>query len=84
LPALELLIVGFGGGVLMSGVVMDKGPRPPSKIEQHAAEVARPPIVAATPVPGGGGEGSGSGAAGRASSVSPAATSAADPDRSAV
>ena len=48
---LGLLIVGFGGGVLMSGVVMDKGPRPPSKIEQHGAEVARPPIVAATPVP---------------------------------
>ena len=49
---LALLVVGFGGGVLMSGVMMDKGPREPSKMERRAAENATPPpVIAASPVP---------------------------------
>lgn len=48
---LGILTVGFGGGVMMSGVITEKGPREPSKVERRATEVARPPIAAATPVP---------------------------------
>src|SRR5437016_10531456 len=48
---LGILAVGFGGGVLMSGVISDKGPREPSKIERHAAEAAKSRPVETTPVP---------------------------------
>src|SRR3954451_15616005 len=46
---LGLLIVGFGGGVLMSGVVSDNTPREPNKIEKRAAEIAKPPAVETKP-----------------------------------
>ena len=58
-----LLTLGFGGGVLMSGVITDK-PREPGKVEKWAAEAQKapaeqkapeapkpPPIITATPVP---------------------------------
>src|SRR5436853_7802019 len=42
-PVLGLLVVGFGGGVMMSGVISDNTPREPSKVEKRAAEAAKPP-----------------------------------------
>src|SRR5687768_5135487 len=48
---LGLLVVGFGGGVLMSSVFLDNGAREPNKIERRAADVAKPPLIEATPVP---------------------------------
>ena len=48
-----LLALGFGGGVLMSGVISDK-PRGPGKVEKWAAETketTKAPAVAAVPVP---------------------------------
>src|SRR6186713_1692174 len=53
-----LLTLGFGGGVMMSGVISDK-PREPAKVEKWAAEARKspaaetekPPVVTATPVP---------------------------------
>ena len=48
---LGLLVVGFGGGVLMSSVFFDKGAREPNKIERRAADVVKPPVIEATPVP---------------------------------
>ena len=47
---LALLILGFGGGVLMSGVISDS-PRERGKVEKWAAEAQKAPVVAATPVP---------------------------------
>src|SRR5947199_9711271 len=50
---LGLLVVGFGGGVMMSGVISDNTPREPSKVEKRAAEAAKPPVTEpkpATPV----------------------------------
>lgn len=46
---LALLLVGFGGGVMMSGVVSDKAPREPNKIEKRAAETAKPPVLETKP-----------------------------------
>jgi hypothetical protein len=46
---LATLVVGFGGGVLMSGVLSDDKPREPNKIERRA-EPAPPPAIAPTPV----------------------------------
>ncbi len=48
---LGILLVGFGGGVVMSNVFLDKGPREPNKIERQAAEIAKPRVVQATPTP---------------------------------
>ena len=56
-----LLTLGFGGGVLMSGVISDK-PREPGKVEKWAVEqkasaeqktpdAQKPAIITATPVP---------------------------------
>ena len=44
-----LLAAGFGGGILMSGMLTDNTPREPSKIERRAAETA-PPAVTTKPV----------------------------------
>jgi len=40
-----LVTLGFGGGVLMSGVISDKAPHEPSKVEKRAAENAKPPAA---------------------------------------
>lgn len=54
---LVLLMLGFGGGVVMSGLIADK-PREPGKVEKWAAEAQKAPsdpqkpqVVTATPVP---------------------------------
>ena len=59
---LALLTLGFGGGVLVSGVISDS-PREPGKVEKWAAEAQKapaaakpvpapaPPVVSAAPVP---------------------------------
>lgn len=50
---LACLIVGFGGGILISGVLSD-GTREPSKIERRAAAEVKPspaPVTVAAPVP---------------------------------
>ena len=46
---LGILIFGFGGGVLMSSILLDNGPREPNKIERRAAEDTKPPVVATKP-----------------------------------
>jgi len=47
---LVLLGAGFGGGVLMSGVLSDSTPREPNRVERRAAETA-PPVITTKPVP---------------------------------
>lgn len=53
---LVLLVLGFGGGVMMSGVIADK-PRGPGKVEKWAAEqkqpieATKPAVMTATPTP---------------------------------
>ena len=39
---LGILVLGFGGGVMMSGVLTD-GPREPNKLEKQAAKETKPP-----------------------------------------
>ncbi|TMI99505.1 MAG: hypothetical protein E6G97_21530 [Alphaproteobacteria bacterium] len=46
---LGLLVVGFGGGVMMSGVISDKTPREPNRIEKRAAETAKAPVIETKP-----------------------------------
>ena len=47
-----LLAFGFGGGVLVSGIVSETVPREPNKVERRAAAPeAAPPTIAAKPVP---------------------------------
>jgi len=45
-----LLIVGFGGGVLVSGIISSDGPRESSKLERRTAEPAKPAVIASDPV----------------------------------
>jgi hypothetical protein len=45
---LGILLVGFGGGVLMSGVISDGAPRQPNKIERQAVKETRPLAFEAT------------------------------------
>jgi hypothetical protein len=50
---LATLTLGFGGGILMSGVFTDKVPREPNRVERQIAEKAKPeapPVVTTTPV----------------------------------
>ena len=50
---LACLVVGFGGGILISGVLTD-GTREPNKIERRAAAETKPstsPVVVASPAP---------------------------------
>jgi hypothetical protein len=48
---LVLLIFGFGGGVLVSGIVSDTAPREPSRVERRAAAPeAAPPATTTKPV----------------------------------
>jgi hypothetical protein len=47
-----LLAFGFGGGVLVSGILSDNGPREPSRVERRAAATeAAPPTITTKPVP---------------------------------
>src|SRR6185437_2347842 len=46
---LGILIFGFGGGVLMSSILLDNGRREPNKIERRAAEDAKPPAIETKP-----------------------------------
>ena len=48
------LTVGFGGGVLMTGVFSDRGGREPNKVARRAVEEAKPaptPAIVASPLP---------------------------------
>jgi hypothetical protein len=50
---LATLTLGFGGGMLMSGVFADKAPREPNKVERQMADRAKPeapPVSTSTPV----------------------------------